>query len=302
MGFNRRKMEDRRRQAAEKEAAAPASHRRSGARGRRTADRRMERASGQAYADDLLADDRRRDQGRLLVSVGALPCLPRHWRRRSAQARSPSRRGRHKPDPVTVVPFVPAARTVRRACAPVPDQHCRRTARGTHAPCSRRVTTVAGSGDRGAKQTCGIGLMRTSQGIALLPAGVWLPSRVCGPVGHVTAIEAKTNQRRSQHLGEASRSSNSSAWFTRTTGKRNIRLHLALRRKRESNISSVHTGGTISPLSAVTKTARIIGSYCHRWASNHNRAVFNAGARGIGFENGCACVWSLLLSNGHGHF
>ena len=72
MGFNRRKMEDQRRQVAEKEAAP---RRATDAQVLEDADR-LERAPGIAGADDLFTDDRRRDRGRLLVSVGSLPGVP----------------------------------------------------------------------------------------------------------------------------------------------------------------------------------------------------------------------------------
>jgi hypothetical protein len=49
MGFNRRKMEAQRREAAERSA-----------RGHRAPNRRLEQAPGQANADAVFADDRRR--------------------------------------------------------------------------------------------------------------------------------------------------------------------------------------------------------------------------------------------------
>jgi hypothetical protein len=64
MGFNRRKLEDQRREAAEKEAAT-----------RRATDA-QERPPGQANAHAVLADDRRCRDSRLLVSMGPLPGLP----------------------------------------------------------------------------------------------------------------------------------------------------------------------------------------------------------------------------------
>jgi len=86
MGFNRRKMEDQRRQAAEKAAA-----------GRRATDAQVledaERligargTPGQANADVVLADDRRRHRRGILVSMGPLPSLSHHKRDRSAHAR-----------------------------------------------------------------------------------------------------------------------------------------------------------------------------------------------------------------------
>jgi hypothetical protein len=90
MGFNKRKMEDERRRAAEKEAA-----------NRRATDgqvledcgapnRGPERAPSQANADAVLADDWCRDCSWLLVPVGALPSLPNDQRPRSAHTRPPS--------------------------------------------------------------------------------------------------------------------------------------------------------------------------------------------------------------------
>ena len=76
MGFNRRKMEDQRREAAEKEAA---SRRATDAQVLEDAERLIaawERAPGTARANDLFAHDRRRHRGGLLVPVGPLPGLP----------------------------------------------------------------------------------------------------------------------------------------------------------------------------------------------------------------------------------
>jgi len=84
MGFNRRKLEDQRRQAAEKEAAA---RRATDAQVLEDAERLI--AAGnerQADANDFLANDRRRCYCRILVSVGSLSGLPRHERDRSAHA------------------------------------------------------------------------------------------------------------------------------------------------------------------------------------------------------------------------
>jgi len=68
MGFNRGKMEDQRRQAAEKEAAQALEH----------AERliALERAPNQANADAVLTDYRRRDCRPLLVPLGSLSRLP----------------------------------------------------------------------------------------------------------------------------------------------------------------------------------------------------------------------------------
>jgi hypothetical protein len=88
-----RKLEDQRRQAAEKEAA-----------GRRATDAHvLEDAErllaawnepGQAYADAVLTDDRCRDHGGLLIPVGPVSGLAHHERNRFAHARSPPRCGR----------------------------------------------------------------------------------------------------------------------------------------------------------------------------------------------------------------
>ena len=66
MGFNRRKLEDQRREAAEKEAAT-----------RRATDAQvLEDAERLMGADDLFAHDRRRHQGGPLVPMGTLSGLP----------------------------------------------------------------------------------------------------------------------------------------------------------------------------------------------------------------------------------
>jgi hypothetical protein len=71
-GFIKRKMEDRRRQVAEQEAAPQKAN----PRRCRAAGDRLERAPGQANAHAVLADHRGRHHGRLLVLAGALPSLP----------------------------------------------------------------------------------------------------------------------------------------------------------------------------------------------------------------------------------
>ena len=76
MGFNRRKMEDQRRQVAEKEAA---TRRATDAQVLEDAERLIaawNKRQAKRMADVVLADDRRRDRGRLLVSVGSLPGVP----------------------------------------------------------------------------------------------------------------------------------------------------------------------------------------------------------------------------------
>jgi hypothetical protein len=71
----------------------------------RAPDRRLERAPGQTDADVVLADHRRRHHRRLLVPVGALPCLPHHERDRPAHARSTPRGGREQSHSVVVLPI-----------------------------------------------------------------------------------------------------------------------------------------------------------------------------------------------------
>ena len=84
MGFNRRKMEDQRRDAAEKEAAA---RRATDAQVLEDAERLIAGWNGRQAlrrAHDLFAHDRRRDKGGLLVPVGALSGLPNDQCNRSA--------------------------------------------------------------------------------------------------------------------------------------------------------------------------------------------------------------------------
>ena len=76
MGFNRRKMEDQRREAAEKEAA---TRRATDAQVLEDAERLIaawNEPPDITRANDLFSDDRRRHQGGLLVPVGPLPGLP----------------------------------------------------------------------------------------------------------------------------------------------------------------------------------------------------------------------------------
>ena len=101
MGFNKRKMEDQRREAAEKEAA---SRRATDAQVLEDAERLIaawnERQASRA--DDLFADHRRRHQGGLLVPVGPLPGVPNDDR--LAHAGSSPRRGGDKPHSLAVMP------------------------------------------------------------------------------------------------------------------------------------------------------------------------------------------------------
>jgi hypothetical protein len=96
MGFNRRKMEDQRQQAAKKEAA---SRRASDAQLLEDAERLVgawNERQAKADAHPVLADNRGGDQGSLMVPVSALPGVPNHQRYRSAD-RSSLRRGRDQP-------------------------------------------------------------------------------------------------------------------------------------------------------------------------------------------------------------
>src|SRR5262249_51676735 len=70
MGFNRRKMEDQRREAAEKEAATRRATDAQVLADAERLDRRLERAPSHQRTHDLFADDRHRHQGGLLVSCG----------------------------------------------------------------------------------------------------------------------------------------------------------------------------------------------------------------------------------------
>ena len=110
MGFNKRKMEQRRLQAAEKEADARRATER---QIHEDGERLLTGAPNQADVDAALTDDRRRHHGRLLVPAGALPGLPHHWRCRPADARLAPRRGQNGPYSRAVLPLLPAERSVR---------------------------------------------------------------------------------------------------------------------------------------------------------------------------------------------
>src|SRR5262249_14842779 len=115
MGFNRRKMEDKRREAAEKEAAA---RRATDAQVLEDAERLIaawNEAPGIARAHDLFAHDRRRHQGGLLVPVGEVPRLSNHQCDRLAHTRSSPRRCGDKPYPRIVLPVRSPERAVRAA-------------------------------------------------------------------------------------------------------------------------------------------------------------------------------------------
>ena len=146
MGFNRRKMEDQRRQVAEKEAAS----------------RRATDAQVLEDAERLIAAWNERQAkrmpmlfsptigaavtARLLVSVGPLPGLPYHERDRPSHARSSPRRGRNESHSGALMPLMPAERAVCRAGAAIADKHCRRNADRAHAAGARRV--IDGPGRR----------------------------------------------------------------------------------------------------------------------------------------------------------
>jgi hypothetical protein len=93
--------------------------------GCRTANRRLERAPGEALADVVLASDRRRGDGGLLVSVGPLSGLSQHERDRPTDARPPSRRRGNEPHSCAVLQIMPAERAVCRAGAPFSKEHRR---------------------------------------------------------------------------------------------------------------------------------------------------------------------------------
>jgi hypothetical protein len=132
MGFNRRKMEDQRRQAADKEAAA---RRATDAQVLEDAERLIaawnERQAIGAY--DLCAHDRRRDYGRLLVSVGALPGQPDDQCNRSVDTRSSPRCRVDKPHSLALLPLMSAERAICEVSATLVNEHRRRNARGASA-------------------------------------------------------------------------------------------------------------------------------------------------------------------------
>ena len=115
MGFNKRKMEDARRQEAEKEAAA-----------RRATDRQiLEDAEQLVTAWNERQAKRmpmlfwRCHRGWLLVHKGALPGLPHYRRCRPADARLAPRRGRDGSYPGIVMSLLPPECAVRRIGVPV---------------------------------------------------------------------------------------------------------------------------------------------------------------------------------------
>ena len=113
MGFNKRKMEDRRRKAAEQEAAA---RRALGPQIIEDSVKLVEawNARQAAHMPMLFSPTIRGGHySRLLVPAGALPGLPHHWRLRLAAARLAPRRGRDGAYPGAVMPIVPAECSVR---------------------------------------------------------------------------------------------------------------------------------------------------------------------------------------------
>ena len=113
MGFKRRKMKAQRATAAEKKAAAAAGHRGSNPRRCQSPRGGMERATRQAHANAIRADDRLRSQGQALVPLGAVSGLPHD---QSVDLRSLDRHpfaALTSLIPSTVVPILPPARAVR---------------------------------------------------------------------------------------------------------------------------------------------------------------------------------------------
>jgi hypothetical protein len=128
MGFNHRKLEDQRREAAEKEAA-----------NRRATDGQVledaERLIGawnerQAKRMPMLFSptNRRRHHHWLLVSVGSLPGLPDHQRNRLAHARPSPGCGSHEPHSALSCRSMPTECAIRGAGAAPANEHRRRNA------------------------------------------------------------------------------------------------------------------------------------------------------------------------------
>jgi hypothetical protein len=143
MGVNRRKMEPDRKATADSEAAV----------------RRASEAQVFQDVDRLVAAWNERQAKRMpvlfsptigaaiaarywymWVHVGTLPGLPDHSGYRPAHARSSPRCRSDEPDPVAVVPLLPAERAVCRTRALITDQHRRRNADRAHTPGARRVS------------------------------------------------------------------------------------------------------------------------------------------------------------------
>ena len=85
--------------------------------------RRPDRGPSQANAHAIFADNWLGRGGLAPVPLGAMPGLSHDQLDRPARARSPPPRGNQLPNPIAVLPFVPAKRSVRRTCAPITDQH-----------------------------------------------------------------------------------------------------------------------------------------------------------------------------------
>jgi hypothetical protein len=80
MGFNRRKLEDQRRETAENEAVSRRATDAQVPEDAEGAHRRLERASGPANADVVLANNRRGHCSAVLVSVDTLSSLSNNQR------------------------------------------------------------------------------------------------------------------------------------------------------------------------------------------------------------------------------
>jgi hypothetical protein len=129
MGFNKRKMEDRRRQAAEKDAAA-----------RRATERQILEDANHL----IVWNERQAKRMPMLFSptIGAAitagywflrarcPACRTTGGRRPAGARLAPRRGLDCPDPGIVVPILPPECAVRRTYLPVQVERCRGVLRG----------------------------------------------------------------------------------------------------------------------------------------------------------------------------
>ena len=125
MPFNRRKLEDQRREAAEKE---PANQRATNSQVLEDAERLItawnERQA--KHANAVLANDRRRHRGGLLVPMGSLPGVPDHQCDRSADARSSPRCSRDQPQSAlscrSCRPNAPFAELVRLSRTSIADE------------------------------------------------------------------------------------------------------------------------------------------------------------------------------------
>ena len=128
MGFNKRKIEDARKTEADKEAA----RRGLGPQILEDAERLIadwKPAPGQANADAVRADDRRRHRRAALGALGSVPGLLHHQCDRPAHARPASRCGNHQPYPSAVMPIMPAQCALRRAGAALAAQERGRAGR-----------------------------------------------------------------------------------------------------------------------------------------------------------------------------